>query len=105
MTRRAILVLTLSLGLAPLPAAAQDANTQSTPQTPNAGGPMTFEAIHSGWLAAPDAKVTQFDGKTDALLGGYAGWLTDETLFVGGAAYWLVNPSNDHEMWYGGVSL
>jgi len=105
MTKRAILLLTLAL--APLPAAAQDAaaTAQPTQPAPNAGGPMTFEAIHSGWLVAPDAKITQFDGQTDTLLGGYGGWLTDDTFFVGGAAYWLVNPSNDHEMWYGGLSL
>src|SRR5262245_46831761 len=108
MTRRVLVLLTLTLGVAPRPAAAQggDATTQPPAQTtPNAGGPMTFEAIHSGWLVAPDAKVTQFDGKTDALLGGYGGWITDDTFFVGGAGYWLVNPSNDHEMWYGGLSL
>jgi hypothetical protein len=66
---------------------------------------MTFEAVHSGWLVAPEAKITQFDGQTDALLGASGGWITDDTFFVGGAAHWLVNPSNDHEMWYGGLSL
>ena len=39
------------------------------------------------------------------LLGASGGWITDDTFFVGGAAYWLVNPSSDHEMWYGGLSL
>jgi hypothetical protein len=106
MTKHLVLLLTLSL--APLPALAQDAGApaQATPQpAPNAGGPMTFEAIHSGWLVAPDAKITQFDGQTDALLGASGGWITDDTFFVGGAADWLVNPSSDHEMWYGGLSL
>ena len=105
MIRRAILLLTLAV--VPLPAAAQDTTATAQPPTPapNAQGPMIFEAIHSGWLVAPDAKITQFDGQTDGLLGGYGGWITDDTFFVGGAGYWLVNPSNDHEMWYGGLSL
>src|SRR5262245_45247931 len=105
MTKRLLLLLTLAL--APLPAAAQDTATTSQPPqpTPNASGPMTFEAIHSGWLVAPDAKITEFDGKTDGLLGGYGGWITDDTFFIGGAGYWLVNPSHDHEMWYAGLVL
>jgi hypothetical protein len=105
MTKPAILLLVLTL--APLTAAAQDAPSTSQPPqpTPNAAGPMIFEPIHSGWLIAPDAKITEFDGQTDGLLGGYGGWITDDTFFVGGAAYWLVNPSHDHEMWYGGITF
>jgi hypothetical protein len=90
------LVLLLGIVLLPVRAAAQ---------TPTPGGPMTFEVIHDGPLAAPDVKITQFDGKTDTLLGGYAGWLTDNRLFVGGGWYWLLNPSRDHELNYGGLIL
>src|SRR5207237_724155 len=35
--------------------------------------------------------------------GGYAGWLTDQKLFVGGGAYWLANGNRDRELAYGGV--
>jgi hypothetical protein len=89
------LVLLLAIVLVPTRAAAQT--------TPTPGGPMTIEPIHDGPLAAPDVKITQFDHDTDALLGGYAGWLTDNTLFIGAGGYWLVNPSHDHELGYGGV--
>lgn len=105
MIRRVILLLTLTLALAPLSAAAQDsaATAQPSQPAPNPQGPMIFEAVHSGWLVAPEAKITQFDGETSELLGGSGGWITDDTFFVGGAGYWLVNPSRDREMWYGGL--
>src|SRR5262245_60589521 len=89
------LLLLLAILLLPLKAAAQT--------TPTPGGPMTFEAIHDGPLAAPEVKITQFNGKTDALLGGYAGWLSDNRLFIGGGWYWLVDPSHNHELNYGGL--
>ena len=87
-------VLLLAVVLVPLRASAQTA--------PTPGGPMTFEPIHDGPLAAPDVKITEFDHSTDALLGGYAGWLTDNTLFIGGGGYWLLDQSHNHELGYGG---
>jgi hypothetical protein len=68
-------------------------------------GPMIVERVHSGFLAAPDFKVTDVDKRTSELVGGYAGWLADETFFVGGAGYWLANGSSDREMAYGGLML
>ena len=56
----------------------------STTASQNTQGPMTVERITSGFLAAPDFKVTRFDHRTSELAGGYAGWLTDQQLFVGG---------------------
>jgi hypothetical protein len=86
--------------LVPLSAAAQPAG-QTTPRTQ---GPMTVEPIHSGFLVAPDVKVTEVDRKTSELVGGYAGWLTDDRVFIGGGGYWLANGNrNDREMAYGGV--
>src|SRR5262245_3329076 len=70
---------------------AASASAQST-GTPATQGPMVVERVHSGFLAAPDVKVTEVDGTTSALAGGYAGWLSDETFFVGGGGYWLANP-------------
>ena len=61
--------------------------------------------MHSGFLAAPDIKVTEVDHTTSALAGGYAGWLADETFFIGGGAYWLANPDSDRRMAYGGLVL
>jgi hypothetical protein len=107
MIRRAVVLLTFTLALAPLPAAAQDAAATAQPPqpTPNAQGPMIFEPIHSGWLAAPDAKITEMNGRTSELVGGYAGRITDDAFFVGGGGYWLANQGRDHEMWYGGLVL
>lgn len=99
MRRRATLVALLAC-LVPLRAAAQPAGS-TTPRTP---GPMLVEPIHSGFLVAPDVKITEVDRKTSELVGGYAGWLSDERFFIGGGGYWLANGNrNDREMAYGGL--
>ncbi len=77
---------------------AQDAAAQVTQQ-----GPMLVERVHSGFLAAPDVKVTDVDHHTSALAGGYAGWLAQEAFFIGGGGYWLANNHSDLKMGYGGV--
>ena len=82
--RRAILVSVIGW-LVPLSAAAQPGSVA----TPRTQGPMIVEPIHSGFLAAPDVKVTEVDRRTSELVGGYAGWVTDDTFFVGGGGYWL----------------
>jgi hypothetical protein len=91
---------TCALLSAPRRAAAQDGSTSASPNTQ---GPMTVERIKSGFLAAPDFRVTRFDRRTSEIAGGYAGWLTDRKLFVGGGAYWLANGNRDRELAYGGV--
>ena len=93
---------TLMLCLLPMTASAQTA-TGAAPASSQ--GPMIVERLHSGFLAAPDFKVTEFDHTTSELLGAYAGWLTDDTFFIGGGGYWLVNESHDREMAYGGLVL
>lgn len=92
---RRTLIAALIVCLVPLVAAAQSGGFTQ--------GPMTVERIHSGVLVAPDFKVTEVDRKTSELVGGYAGWLTDDRFFVGGAGYWMANQSRDREMAYGGV--
>jgi hypothetical protein len=64
---------------------------------------MTVERVESGFLVAPDFKVTEIDGRTSGLAGAYAGWLSDRTFFLGGGGYWLANRSRDREMAYGGL--
>ena len=93
MRNAAALIVVAAALVAPSPAAAQ----------PSTGGPMTIERIHSGILVAGDAKVTEVDHHTSALVGGQAGWIVDDTLFVGGAGYWLANGSRDRRMAYGGL--
>jgi hypothetical protein len=73
--------------------------------TPVNQGPMVVERMHSGFVVAPDFKVTEVDRATSALAGGYAGWLTDETFFIGGGGYWLANQTSDRKMAYGGLVL
>jgi hypothetical protein len=85
--------------LAPLAAAAQGTSDQALQNQ----GPMIVERIHSGFLAAPDVKVTDVDHRTSELVGGYAGWVFDDTIFVGGGGYWLANRSSSREMGYGGL--
>ena len=82
--------------LMPLAASAQ-------PSSQPTQGPMTVERMHNGFLVAPDVKVTNVDRKTSELVGGYAGWLSDDTFFVGGGGYWLASGSRDREMGYGGL--
>lgn len=90
----------LLVGLSPLAAAAQ---AGAPPSAPANQGPMTVERVKSGFLVAPDFKVTEFDLRVSELAGAYAGWLSDRTFFVGGGGYWLANRSRDREMAYGGL--
>ena len=66
---------------------------------------MIVERVENGFLAAPDVKVTDVDHRTSELVGGYAGWVFDQTVFVGGGGYWMANGSNDRELGYGGLVL
>lgn len=84
--------------LIPMPAAAQAGGASASGQ-----GPMIVERIYNGFLVAPDVKVTAVDRKTSELVGGYAGWLTDNALFIGGGGYWLASQSRDRQMAYGGL--
>ena len=86
-----------------LPIAASAQTTPPGSASPTSQGPMIVERIHSGFLVAPDVKVTEVDKKTSELVGGYAGWVADDTIFIGGGGYWLANQSHDREMAYGGL--
>ena len=96
MSRRHLACL-IVLALTPLSAAAQDAAQQPT------SGPMIFEPVHNGWLIAPDAKVTEVDRRTSEIVGAYGGRIFDNTWIVGGAGYWMANPSHDRDLAYGGL--
>jgi hypothetical protein len=99
MRRRAAFIAVMAC-LMPRSAVAQPAGSTA----PRTQGPMIVEPIHSGFLVAPDVKVTEVDRQTSELVGGYAGWLTDERIFIGGGGYWLANGNrNDREMAYGGL--
>src|SRR6185436_17406020 len=75
-------------------------------QNPPAGqGPMIVERVKSGFVFAPEVKVTKFDRRVSELVGGYAGWLTDRTFFIGGGGYWMPNRNRDRQLAYGGVVI
>ena len=67
-----------------------------------AAGQLTIERVEHGFVFAPDARVTEVNGETAALVGGYAGWMTDRTWMVGAGGYWLANQDDDLKMAYGG---
>src|SRR5438876_8706594 len=108
----AALTFLLLIVAAPFNAAAQDGSIDlSAPATVDRltsvdaqqpAGPMKVERVRSGVLVAPDFKVTRFDGRTSELLGGYGGWLSDKTFFVGAGGYWLAHGSSDRRLGYGG---
>jgi hypothetical protein len=90
------LPLVLVLLLAPAAAFAQGT-------TPPTQGRLVIEHLESGFAVAPDYKITELDDEIAHLAGGYAGWITEDTLFVGGAAYSVANRSDDFKMTYGGL--
>jgi len=78
------------------------AQSAQNPPAPT-NGPLVLERIHDPWVLAPDFKVTDLDDRTGELAGVYGGRLLDDTLLIGGAAYWLANDERDFKMTYGGV--
>ena len=94
-------LLGLVLLLFPTAAAAQSGGPSTSAQAGQ--GPMIVERVKSGFLVAPDFKVTRVDRRVSELAGAYAGWLHDQTFFIGGGGYWLANRSHDREMAYGGL--
>jgi hypothetical protein len=90
-----ILTLAAALVLGGLPAGsfAQSTDTQG------------LEEIQSGFVVAPDFKFTELDGGSANLLGGYAGWLSDRKLLLGGGAYWLTNGPSGTDLAYGGALI
>jgi hypothetical protein len=68
-------------------------------------GPMTVQRIHNGFLAAPDFKITDFDHRTSGLMGGYAGVVFADAVFIGGGGYGLVTDTQGRSLGYGGLIL
>ncbi|MGH9144129.1 MAG: hypothetical protein ACRD2I_23580 [Vicinamibacterales bacterium] len=102
------LLLALAIGLVPIAASAQtgpaalDLNTAEQASQ----GPMTVEQVHEGgFLVAPDFKFTEIDHRTSGLVGGYAGLVFAEHLFVGGGGYVLATDRHGRDLAYGGVIL
>lgn len=90
-----LLVMTICAVLFPRATAAQQPGRTSEP--------LQIETIHSGWVIAPDAKFTTINDDFATLAGAYGGWVTDDTLLIGGGAYWLANREHGFEVQYGGA--
>jgi len=109
---RAALAAAMLIAALPLAAAAQtspealDPSTEAAQPPPVNQGPMIVERIHSGFMFTPEVKATEFDRKATGLVGGSAGWLSQETFFIGGGGYWMpTNQSNDRRLAYGGAVM
>lgn len=73
-------------------------------QQPAAAAPdLQIRQIQSGPVAAPEVRFGRVNDRDATFVGGYAGWLTDQKLFIGGAGYWLANRDDDFKMQYGGI--
>lgn len=94
----AALLLVAAFCAAATPARAQ---TTSPAPAPQAQG-LQVQRLQSGFVIAPDAKFTEVNDRQATLVGGYLGWLTDRTFFLGAGGYVLANRDDDFRMQYGG---
>jgi hypothetical protein len=85
------------------PGAARAAGDPQKAGTP--GGTLSVEPIRDTFVITPDVKVTQIDGTTRTLVGGYGGLLKEDTLLLGAGGYWLADHSRNREMAYGGFVM
>jgi hypothetical protein len=92
----AAVAMTLAVAVA---AAAQQPASGGAQNTPVQG---TVGPIESGFLIAPDARITEVNSRSATLVGGYGGWMTEHTVLIGAGGYWLANDARDFEMAYGG---
>ena len=88
-------VLALALGACALGGAA-------AAQEPEAAAGPVVERIRSGFVIAPDLKITGVDGGSGALAGLYGGFVTDRRLLLGAGAYWLTGGPGSVDLAYGG---
>ena len=99
--RSAVLGAALLAGTA-LPALAQEVQPADR-AAPAAPSRLVLERVESGPVIVPDVRFGTIDDRHATFAGGYAGWLTDQSFFVGGGGYWLANNEDDFKMAYGGA--
>lgn len=76
---------------------------QEAPQRPTPSGPLVLTPIATSIVFSPDVKVTAINHTTGVLAGAYAGKLVENTVFIGGGFYGLVDPRDDVRLVYGGL--
>ena len=89
------------LVVAALPAVAQEAQPAGPPSSPPSR--LVLEPVESGVVFVPDVRFGSVNERTATLVGGHAGWLTEQTFLVGAGGYWLANREDDFKMAYGGA--
>jgi hypothetical protein len=101
------LIAALTLCLLPIAASAQtgSAARELAAADQTSQGPMIVEQVHNGFLVAPDFKFTEVDRKSSGLAGGYAGFVFDEHIFIGGGGYVLATHTHGRDLAYGGLVL
>jgi hypothetical protein len=77
-------------------ASAAQAQTSTSTET------LLGDDVDSGFLIAPDFKLTEIDGDFASLGGAYGGWVLDRKLLLGGGVYTLLQGRDGAEMTYGG---
>ena len=87
----------LGVLLVAVPALAQDAAQGGT------RGPMLIEQVRNGFVIAPEYRITDVGSSVGHLVGAYGGVVIENTLFIGGAGYWLTNDTAVSSMGYGGA--
>jgi len=88
-------VAALSAVMMPLAVSAQT--------VPPATSGLEITQMTSGFVAAPEVRFTAINDRSTTLVGGYAGWHSDGTLFIGGAGYFNTNRSRNFEFQTGGA--
>ncbi len=53
-----------------------------------------MQPVSSGAVFTPEVKFTTVNHTYGTLVGGYGGWLYNDSLLLGAAAYWLTNGEN-----------
>ena len=94
MTRYLLLAIAVFIGSASVAQAQAPAGPTS--------GPLVIEPIESHFVVAPEYKFTDVDGRTGHMAGVTAGMLTDKSLYLGGAIYFLTNGDDGFGLTYGG---
>ena len=98
-TRTTVALGAVAVCLAASAAYAQEPGAGTHPAQP---GQFSVERVESGFVIAPDAKLTQVNDRSATLAGAYGGWMLEHTFLFGAGAYWLTNDSRDFKMAYAG---
>jgi hypothetical protein len=85
----------------PLSAMAQAASGSPQPTRSQAPGTLVVQQVENGPAFGVEFKFSEINRQDAYLLGGYAGYTFDNTLFVGGAGYWQVNTWSSSFGWDG----